>query len=366
MKNVNRYRFLFAGGGTGGHLFPAIAVAQQIRASVPECDILFVGTKKKIEGRVVPQMGFKFSSIWIKGFARKFTLENFLFPLKLFVSLIQSFIINFKFKPTVSIGSGGYVAGPALWMAKILGSKIVLLEQNSFPGKTTKLLEKHAEQIHLSFENSIKYFANKNKCYVTGNPIRIDIALTDKSTASQKLNLDVNKKTIAIVGGSLGAKSINEAIESLIELFQKENIQLIWQTGSTYYEKNSKYESKTVKLFSFIEDIASVYSAADLVIARAGATTIAEITTLGLASLLIPSPNVAENHQYFNAKSLVDENAAILLEDRDLKSDFANTVLELIKNDSLLIELKKNSKKLGKPLAAEEIAKQVIALAEKN
>ena len=173
MKNSNtNYRFLFAGGGTGGHLFPAIAVAERIRKILPDAEIMFVGTRSKIEGKIVPKLGFKFSSIWIKGFSRKLNLENVLFPLKLSISLLQSLLINMRFKPKVAIGSGGYVSGPAIWASSVIGAKIILLEQNSYPGITTKLLERYASEIHLSFEDSKKYFKHKEKLNITGNPVR--------------------------------------------------------------------------------------------------------------------------------------------------------------------------------------------------
>ncbi|MDP2301512.1 MAG: undecaprenyldiphospho-muramoylpentapeptide beta-N-acetylglucosaminyltransferase [Ignavibacteria bacterium] len=366
MSNQNKYRILFAGGGTGGHLFPAIAVAQKIREMKPEADILFVGTKSKIEGRVVPQMGFNFRSIWIKGFSRKFNVENLLFPIKLFVSIVQSLLISLKFKPIVSVGSGGYVSGPALWGAHMMGSQIVLLEQNSFPGKTTKLLEKYAKEIHLSFESSLKYFRNTEKCFVTGNPIRVNIKLTDKKIALNQYSLTEVKKTIAILGGSLGARSLNEAVVSSLSELLNNNVQIIWQAGNNYLGEFKKYESENVKVFGFIDDIGSIYSAADLIIARAGATTIAEITNLGLASMLVPSPNVAENHQYYNAKSLSEKNATILLEDKNLSEKFSSEVIRILNDEVILFSLRIESKKLGKSNAAELIAQRVISLAEVN
>jgi UDP-N-acetylglucosamine--N-acetylmuramyl-(pentapeptide) pyrophosphoryl-undecaprenol N-acetylglucosamine transferase len=366
LSNQDTYRFLFAGGGTGGHLFPAIAVAQKIREIRPEANILFVGTKTKIEGTVVPKLGFDFRSIWIKGFSRKFNLENLLFPLKLFVSVVQSLFISLKFKPKVSIGSGGYVSGPALWAAHLLGSKLVLLEQNSFPGKTTKLLEKYSHEIHLSFESSLKHFQNKDKCFITGNPVRVDIKLFDKKKAQEHFGFSESKKVIAVIGGSLGAKSLNEAVASSVNDLQNNNIQIIWQVGKNYLNEYKKYESAMVKVFAFIDDISKVYSAADLIIARAGATTIAEITTLGLASLLVPSPNVAENHQYYNAKSLSDHSAAVLLEDKSLSNRFFIEVKRILHDEVLLTELRTESKKLGKPNAVDVIAHRVISLAEAN
>lgn len=364
MSSSKSYRFLFAGGGTGGHLFPAVAVAQRIIEIMPDAKILFVGNKSKIEGKVIPHLGFEFRPIWIKGFARKFKLENFLFPLKLIVSLLQSLIICIRFKPNVAVGTGGYVAGPAIWASHIYGAKILLLEQNSYPGVTTKILQKYADEIHLSFDNSIKYFSNQSKCFVTGNPVRIDIKLIDRSKALEKLSLDVSKKTVAVIGGSLGAASINNVVAKSLNFFEENNIQLIWQCGANYYNEYNKFTSQSVKVTSFIEEMSLVYSGADLLITRAGATTIAEITSLGLAALLIPSPNVAANHQYYNAKTLADKDAAVLIEDKNLEREFTATVLSLINDAQRINLIRIKSKELGKPQAADIIAENVINLAE--
>jgi UDP-N-acetylglucosamine--N-acetylmuramyl-(pentapeptide) pyrophosphoryl-undecaprenol N-acetylglucosamine transferase len=361
---VNQYRFLFAGGGTGGHLFPAVAVAEKIKAIKPEADILFVGTKSRIEGSVVPKLGFKFKSIWIKGFSRKITSENLLFPVKLVVSLIQSLIINMMFKPKVAIGSGGYVAGPAIWSANVMGSKIILLEQNSYPGVTTRLLEKYADEIHISFEDSKKYFRKKDKLCFTGNPVRESLNPVSKDEALRNFNLKVGVKTLLILGGSLGAGSINEAVAFAIKKLENENIQVIWQTGKNYYEKYKSFSSDKVYINTFIDNMNYAYSACDLMLARAGATTIAEILALGIASILVPSPNVAENHQYYNAKSLADKNAAVLINDNEIKEKLYEEVSGLISNQAKLSELKANALSLGKPDAASVIANNAIRYAE--
>ncbi len=189
-----KYRFLLAGGGTGGHLFPAIAVADKIKHLLPEAEILFIGTKSKIEGKIVPQLGYAFSSIWIKGFSRKLNFENLLFPVKLAVSIIQSYLINLKFKPAVAIGSGGYVSGPAIFGAAKNGANVILIEQNSYPGVTTRLLEKYADEVHLSFEDSKKYFKNKEKLFVTGNPVRENLAKINKEEAYKHFNISPLKR----------------------------------------------------------------------------------------------------------------------------------------------------------------------------
>ena len=362
----NRFKFLFAGGGTGGHLFPAIAVAEKIRAILPEADILFVGTKTRIEGRVVPKLGFKFKAIWIKGFSRRITVDNLLFPLKLMVSLVQSVIINLKFRPSVAIGTGGYVAGPAIWGSSLVGAKIILIEQNSYPGVTTKLLQNYADEIHLSYEDSKKYFRNERKLYMTGNPVRENLIRIKRSDALPKFGLNPQKKTLLILGGSLGASSINSVVASQLKRLTDLDIQVIWQTGIAYYEKHKNLSSEKVWISAFIENMNDAYSACDLVMARAGATSIAEILFLGVPAILVPSPNVAENHQYYNAKSLADKGAAVLLEDKYLKEKFFSEVKLHLLNDSKLTEMSRIAKQLSKPDATSAIAKRAIAYAKEE
>lgn len=358
------YRFLFAGGGTGGHLFPAVAVAEKIKMLVPEAEILFIGTKSKIEGRVVPQLGFKFKSIWIKGFSRKINFENLLFPLKLAVSILQSIFINIKFKPKVAIGSGGYVSGPAIFGSSITGAKIILLEQNSFPGITTRLLEKYAKEVHISFEDSKKYFRNREKIFLTGNPIRSSLAQIKKDEALKEFGLSTLNKTLLVIGGSLGAGSMNEAVAESIKRFEEKGIQIIWQTGNDYFDKYKNLTSDSVKILPFINKMNLAYSSCDLLLARAGATTIAELLALGIPAILVPSPNVAENHQYFNAKSLTENSAAILIEDKNMKKELADEIISTVFNQEKLKQLRHNALALAKPDAAEVIAKNAIKYAQ--
>lgn len=365
MSNSNTpYRFLFAAGGTGGHLYPAVAVADEIRKLKPESEILFVGTKDRIEGGVIPELGYKFKSIWIKGFARKFNWSNILFPIRLVVSIFQSLLISMKFKPKVAIGTGGYVAGPSIWAASVMGAKIILMESNSYPGITTRLLERYADEVHLSFEVSKKYLRRQNILKVTGNPVRENLGTVNKSEAKKYFGLDENKKTILVLGGSLGASSINNAIEKSLNSIIENDLQLIWQTGKNYHERYNNFNFAAVKIFNFIEDMNKAYSACDLLVARAGATTIAELTVLGLPAILIPSPNVAENHQYHNAKALADNNAAVLINDDELNSKLLETILSIINDSNKLQELSVNAKRLGKPEAAKQIALSAIKYAQ--
>jgi len=339
---------------------------QKIRSILPEADILFVGTKTRIEGKVVPKLGFVFKSIWIKGFSRRFTIDNFLFPLKLIVSLIQSVVINLKFRPNVAIGTGGYVAGPAIWGSSLVGAKIILIEQNSYPGVTTKLLQNCADEIHLSYEDSKKYFRNGNKLYMTGNPVREYLVRINKPDALQKFGFNPQKKTLLILGGSLGAPSINTAVASNLKSITDLDIQIIWQTGREYYEELKELSSEKVWISKFIENMNDAYSACDLVLARAGATSIAEILFLGVPAILVPSPNVAENHQYYNAKSLADKGAAILLEDKDLNTKFLNEVKSNLLDDSKLSEMSRVAKQSSKPEATSIIATRAINYAKRE
>ncbi len=364
MKKIKtRYRFLIAAGGTGGHLFPAIAVAQAIRRIKPESGILFVGTSKKLEAKIVPREGFEFKSIWISGFDRSNKLRNILFPLKLLVSGLQALWISFRYLPTVAIGAGAYLSGPVLWAAWLLGAKIVLLEQNSYPGITNRLLEKKADEIHVCFEETKKYFRYRDKIFLTGNPVRFNITLRNKTEAREKLGLNKELKTVFIFGGSLGAYSINKAIENSLANFRENKIQLIWQVGKNYFEEFNKYSSSNIKIFDFIEEMESAYSAADLVVARAGATTIAEISCLGLPVIFVPSPNVAADHQYKNAELLYREGACELISDDEIENKLSGKVIELLNSEEKLRLLSEKIKSNCKPDAAEIIAKRCIKLA---
>jgi len=361
----SKYRFLFAGGGTGGHLYPAIAVAEKIIELKPEAEVLFVGTRNKIEFREVPKHGFRIKSLWISGFSRSFNLKNLLFPIKLFVSALQSLIINIQFRPKVAVGTGAYVSGPAIWGASVVGSKIMLLEQNSYPGLTNRLLEKRADQIHTSFEDSKKYFRNKEKIINSGNPLRLNIKLMDKDTARKQFSLG-NKKTVLVIGGSLGARSINEAVKNMLDRFEDEELQVIWQTGAYYFEDYKNLETVTVKIMPFIDNMSAAYSSADLIVARAGATTVAEISYLGLPVIFVPSPNVAADHQYKNAKSLEEVGAAVVIKDSLVNDILHQTIVDTINNADLLNTMSEKIKIFSKPEAAENIALSALQLAEKN
>lgn len=363
-KQFNKYRFLFAGGGTGGHIYPAIAVAQKLKSLKPESEILFVGTKNKIESRVVPENGFEFKSIWIAGFSRKLTMKNILLPLKVVVSVMQSIVINAKFKPRVALGTGAYVSGPVIWASSLLGSKIVLLEQNSYPGITNRFLEKKADEIHISFKESEKYFREKDKLKLTGNPVRISLKKIDKKEARKKLKLDIERKTLLVLGGSLGSASINKALGNNIDEYLRKGIQIIWQCGANYYQKYKSFSNGRIKVSAFIDDMSAAYSACDLAVCRAGATTIAEVAALGIPTIFVPSQNVAANHQYLNAKSICDNDAAVLIDDSKVNDDLLNVVLKIINDEELLESYSSKIREFSNLDAVNIIADNVIKLAE--
>ncbi|HPN38480.1 MAG TPA: undecaprenyldiphospho-muramoylpentapeptide beta-N-acetylglucosaminyltransferase [Melioribacteraceae bacterium] len=364
LQPKDSFNFIFAGGGTGGHLFPLVAVAEQIKLNLPNSNIIFAGTKNKIESRVIPSLGYNFIPFSISGMPRKISFKFITFIFKLFFSLIKALIFCIKYKPHVAIGSGAYVSGPVIWAAKITGAKIVLLEQNSFPGITNRLLEKKADKIYISFEDSKKYFRCKDKLYLYGNPLRINITKSDKNSAKLLFGLNNANSTLVILGGSLGAKTINNAIEKYIEKLTENNINIIWQCGSNYYDNYKKYDNKTVKVFAFINNMGEVYSAADLIIARAGATTIAEAAYLGLPVIFIPSPNVTDNHQYKNAKSLEDKGGAIVVKDDEAEDKIYSIIIDTINNKLKLNDLSENIKNFAGLDSAIKISSEIIDLAK--
>ncbi len=358
-------RIMITGGGTGGHIFPGIAIADAVKRIEPEADIIFVGTKGKIESRVVPKAGYKFVPIWISGFRRSLDLRNLLFPLKLIVSLIQSFLIIKKFKPDVVVGTGGYVSGPVVFVASLLGVPTLIQEQNSYPGITTRLLSTLVDEVYISFESSRKYLKRKDNVFLTGNPIRSSLKIYPKDEALKFFGLDEGKKTLFVFGGSTGARSINEAMLEIIDELVKRDIQVIWQTGMLDFERvRNKCEGVCgVKVFPFLDEIDYAYSACDLAVCRAGATTISEITYFGVPSILVPYPFAAANHQYENARVLSENGAGEILLDSELKSKLKEKILNLIADDQKLKMMREKAKSLANPEAGDMIAKSILKLA---
>lgn len=360
---MKKPRFIISGGGTGGHIYPAVAIANELKSRFPEAEFLFVGAKDKMEMQKVPQEGYAIKGLWIAGIQRKITLDNAMFPLKLTSSLLNSFKIIKNFKPDVVIGTGGFASGAVLKVASMLGIPTVIQEQNSYPGITNKLLAKKANKICVAYENLERFFP-KDKMILTGNPVRQDlINEASKSEAVAYFKLDANKKTLLVLGGSLGARRINQLIEKELDFLLSQNIQIIWQCGKLYLNDYSKYNEKNnVQVVAFIDRMDLVYAAADVVISRSGASSVSELCIVGKPTIFIPSPNVAEDHQTKNAKAISDRNGAILIKESELEAQFETIFSDLISNESKQVELSQNIKKLAKPNATKDIVEEIMKL----
>ncbi|WP_291132805.1 undecaprenyldiphospho-muramoylpentapeptide beta-N-acetylglucosaminyltransferase [Flavobacterium sp. UBA7682] len=361
---MSKLKFILSGGGTGGHIYPAVAIANELKSRFPEAEFLFVGAKDKMEMQKVPQAGYKINGLWIAGLQRKLTLQNAMFPLKLVSSLLTSRQILKSFKPDVVIGTGGFASGPLLQMANSMDIPTVIQEQNSFPGITNKLLSKRANTICVAYENLERFFP-KEKIVFTGNPVRQD--LLDVETKTEEgiayFKLDTNKKTLLVLGGSLGARRINQLIAKELDFLLESGVQVFWQCGKLYFDEYQHFnERENVQVVDFIDRMDLIYAAADFVISRAGASSVSELCLVGKPTIFIPSPNVAEDHQTKNAKAIVDKNGAILLKESELDSTFETTFSDLISNEDLQLTLSQNIKKLAKPNATKDIVEEIIKL----
>lgn len=357
-----------SGGGTGGHIYPAIAIANELKSRYPNSEYLFVGASDRMEMNKVPEAGYKIEGLWISGFQRKLTLKNLMFPFKLVVSLLRSRKIIKMFKPNVVIGTGGFASGPLLQMANSKRIPTLIQEQNSYPGITNKLLSKKANTICVAYEGLERFFP-KEKIVLTGNPIRKDLLdINDKHIeAKDVFKLIHSKHTLLVLGGSLGARRINELIEEKLELFKSNNVQLIWQCGKLYYQQYKQYNAlEHVQVHQFIDTMDMAYAAADMIISRAGASSVSELCVVGKPVFFIPSPNVAEDHQTKNAQAIVDENAAILLRERDLDNVFDTAFIEVLESDEKRQLLSENIKKLALVNATKDIVNEVEKLLKKD
>jgi UDP-N-acetylglucosamine--N-acetylmuramyl-(pentapeptide) pyrophosphoryl-undecaprenol N-acetylglucosamine transferase len=361
---MSKLKFILSGGGTGGHIYPAVAIANELKARFPEAEFLFVGAKDKMEMQKVPQAGYQINGLWIAGLQRKWTLQNAMFPLKLVSSLWTSRQILKSFKPDVVIGTGGFASGPLLQMANSLNIPTVIQEQNSYPGITNKLLSKKANAICVAYENLERFFP-KEKIVFTGNPVRQDLLDVETKTEEGKayFKLDTNKKTLLVLGGSLGARRVNQLIAKELDFILESGVQVFWQCGKLYFDEYQHFnERENVKVFAFIDRMDLIYAAADFVISRAGASSVSELCLVGKPTIFIPSPNVAEDHQTKNAKAIVDKNGAIFLKESELEEKFETTFSDLIANEDLQKELSQNIKKLAKPNATKDIVEEIIKL----
>jgi UDP-N-acetylglucosamine--N-acetylmuramyl-(pentapeptide) pyrophosphoryl-undecaprenol N-acetylglucosamine transferase len=367
--SVHKIKAIISGGGTGGHIFPAIAIANAIKKINPEHQILFVGAKGRMEMEKVPAAGYPIEGLWISGFQRKLTLDNLSFPLKLILSLFKAGRIIDSFKPNVAVGVGGYASGPLLQRAAGKNIPCLIQEQNSYPGITNKILSGKVQRICVAYDGMERFFESE-KIIKYGNPIREEMLDIDgkRSEAMAFFKLNNTQKTILVVGGSLGARTINESIASNLKNLADAQVQVIWQTGKSYYQTAVATANvfENIYVVDFISRMDLAFAAADIIVSRAGASTISELAIIGKPAILVPSPNVAEDHQTKNAQALVSNNAAILVSDINCKAQLWPSIKNLLDNNLLAQSLSKNISSMAMRNAAHNIALEVIALAQKQ
>lgn len=370
---MNELRVIISGGGTGGHIFPAIAIANEIRSKRPDAQILFVGAEGRMEMQRVPAEGYEIEGLPIAGFDRKRLWRNFAILLKIFKSKRKAKRIVRNFQPHVAVGVGGYASGPTLSVCGDMRIPTLLQEQNSFAGVTNRILARRAHRICVAYEGMERFFP-KERIVVTGNPVRQNLLdhHVNREETRKALGLAPDKHTILVIGGSLGARTLNESILQHLDVIgEHKEIQIVWQTGKFYHsdiirQLTAKGSPSNLSVNEFIADMAGVFAAADLVISRAGASTISELCMLGKPAILVPSPNVSEDHQTHNAMALVKKDAALLVKDAEAADSLLSIALEIVGNDTLLNKLSENILKLARPQAASDIADEVIRLAESH
>jgi len=360
----NELRFILSGGGTGGHIYPAIAIANELKLRFPNSKFLFVGAKDKMEMQKVPQAGYNIIGLWIAGLQRKLSFQNLIFPIKLISSLYKSRKIINQFKPNVVIGTGGFASGPLVQMANSLNIPTLIQEQNSYPGITNKLLGRKAKIICVAYEKLERFFP-KNKIILTGNPVRQDLLTihSKREEAIRYFNLDSNKKTLLVLGGSLGARRLNQLLAKEVNAIVSNDIQIIWQCGSLYFDiyKNIS-DLSFVQVVPFIEKMDFAYAASDFIISRAGASSVSELCLVGKPVIFIPSPNVAEDHQTKNALAITEKGGALLIKEADLDIDFQPLFSKLVSDTNLQTSLSLQIKKLARPNATLAIVEQIEKL----
>lgn len=365
-------RIIISGGGTGGHIFPAIAIADALKELQPDVEILFVGAIGKMEMEKVPAAGYKIIGIPVRGLQRRLSIENVWLPFRLLASLLKAWKIIRKFKPDAVVGVGGYASGPILGVAAMQGIPTLIQEQNSYAGITNRLLAKKVHKIAVAYPGMNKFFPTE-KIILCGNPVRKDIQNLEgkRNEATTFFGLNALKTTVLVTGGSLGALTINESIEKLLPRLASLDIQMIWQCGKNYFPKAEIYleefSNSGIRIYPFITRMDLAYAIADLVVSRAGALAISELCVAAKPAILIPSPNVAEDHQTHNALALVKENAAVILKDAEARGKLSYTIIELVNNDVELKNLSANIRKMAFEDAAGTIANEILMIAaEKN
>jgi UDP-N-acetylglucosamine--N-acetylmuramyl-(pentapeptide) pyrophosphoryl-undecaprenol N-acetylglucosamine transferase len=359
-------RLMFAGGGTGGHLYPALAIADELRRRHEDAVIVFIGTAGKIESRVVPERGYPFFTIWISGFRRRISAATALFPLKLAVALVQSALLVFRRKPDVVIGTGGYVCGPVVAAAQILGRRTLLQEQNSVPGATTRLLARRADEVHVAYGRTAERLPRKDNVHLTGNPTAENLGTVSRADGARYFGLDPAKTTLLVFGGSRGAATINAALGPIAGRLAREGMQIVWQTGDEGFEELRRAcEGLTgsVKLYRFIDRMAYAYAACDLAVCRSGASSLAELAVAGVPSILIPYPYAAADHQTENAKAMVEAGAGMLIADANAAALLPEALSALLRDSARLKVMGTAARLLGRPGAASVLADAVERLA---
>lgn len=357
---MTKQKIIISGGGTGGHIFPAVAIADAFKKRWADVDVLFVGASDRMEMQKVPAAGYPIRGLWISGLQRRLTVKNLLFPIKLIVSLVQSWIIVLRFKPDFAVGTGGFASGPLLFVATLMGVPSLIQEQNSFPGITNKFLASRVKSICVAYANMERFFPS-SKMKFTGNPIRQNLTvMADTAESKRKYGFDPSLPVLLVVGGSLGAKRINELIVDKKSCIESSNYQILWQCGELYYDRYQILDNgKSIRVVDFIKDMSIAYAAADIIISRAGAIAVSELCVVAKPVIFIPSPNVAEDHQTKNAQSLVDTEAAVMIVEPNLDAEF-ETVFE-----SLVVDKKRqemlciNMRKLAITDAAERIVDEI-------
>jgi UDP-N-acetylglucosamine--N-acetylmuramyl-(pentapeptide) pyrophosphoryl-undecaprenol N-acetylglucosamine transferase len=363
----NKIKILITGGGTGGHVFPAIAIADAIKHLRPDAELLFVGAEGRMEMERVPKAGYDIVGLNIAGFQRSFSLKNLAFPFKLLSSLRKARRIVDDFKPNVVIGTGGYASGPVMRAAQRAGIPTLIQEQNSFAGVTNKILGKKANAVCVAYDHMEQFFDNQ-KIRFTGNPVRADILHLEgkRAEAMAYYGLDSTRKTMVIIGGSLGAKTLNEALAKGYDLLKNKPVNVVWQCGKYYellYKNCDTAALEQVKIRGFMDRMDLLYAAADVVISRAGALSISELCLVGKPAILVPSPNVAEDHQSKNALALVEKGAARIVRDADAIDKMIPEALMILENEALAFSLGESIRPLGRPNAADVIAREALNIA---
>ena len=361
MSNKKKYKFIISGGGSGGHIYPALSIADSLKNKFINSELLFVGSKNRMEMKIIPDRGYKIRGLNISGFNRKVSISNLLLPFELIISLFQSLIILIKFRPNLVIGTGGFASGPILFVSSLINIPTFIQEQNSYPGITNKILGKYSKKIFVAYAGMDKFFDSKKIIY-SGNPVRESIRLfktVKNQQVYKKLNLKSNKKIILVLGGSQGADKLNKSITDSIDFFIKNDLQVILQTGTRYYETYKKFKNKNLIIVPFVDKIEELYSITDLIVSRSGASIISELCIVGKPVIFVPSPNVVDDHQTKNARSIYDNGACEFINEDELDFKLTPIINKLIVSDIYRINLSEKIKAISKKNAVKIILSEI-------